>query len=73
MLGLLLAHHTQSYLGIEIEVNGHTYPDGMMDHAIFFGVGLLILILTVYGLVALIRDLVHWRRRRRAGQLLGGK
>ena len=73
MLRLLLAHHTQSYLGIEIEINGQPYPNGMMDHALFFGVGLLILILTIYGLVALIRDLVRWRRRRQAGQVLGGK
>ena len=31
---VLLAHHAKSWLGIEFEVNGEPFPDGMFDHAL---------------------------------------
>ncbi len=55
----LLGHHTKSYLGIEIEVNGKTFPDGTFDHVMAL-VGLLVM---VYGVFAIVRDLIRWRRR----------
>jgi hypothetical protein len=55
----LFGHHTQSYLGVEIEVNGRTFPNGAFDHALFFGAVLL----ASYGAFALIRDGMRWRRR----------
>jgi hypothetical protein len=57
----LFAHHTKSYLGIEMEINGHSYPDGAFDHAVFLGA----LLLMAYGVFAIVRDLVRWRRRQK--------
>jgi hypothetical protein len=58
----LFGHHTKSYLGMEIEVNGRTFPDGPFDHALFLGAVLL----AAYGAFALIRDGLRWRRKRLA-------
>ena len=58
----LFGHHTKSYLGMEIEVNGRTFPDGALDHALF----LAAVLLAVYGAFALIRDGLRWRRKRLA-------
>lgn len=57
----LFGHHTKSYLGIDMEINGHPFPDGAFDHAVFLGAVLLM----AYGTFALIRDLFRWRRRQR--------
>jgi hypothetical protein len=57
----LLGHHTKSYLGIDMEINGRTFPDGAFDHAVFLGAVLLM----AYGVFALVRDLLRWRRRQR--------
>ena len=45
---ILLAHHTKTFLGIEIDINDHPFPDGMTDHVIFFVATLLLL----YGVFA---------------------
>jgi len=58
----LFGHHTKTYLGLDIDINGHPFPDGPFDHAIF----LACVLLAIYGAVALIRDLVRWRRKRLA-------
>jgi hypothetical protein len=55
---VLWAHHAKSWLGIEFEVNGAPFPDGMFDHALVFAGAALM----AYGLFALVRDLVRWRR-----------
>ena len=57
----LFGHHMKTY-GIEIEINGRTFPDGAFDHAVFFGAVLL----AAYGAFALIRDGLRWRRKRLA-------
>jgi hypothetical protein len=57
----LLAHHTRSYLGINIEINERPFPDGAFDHAVFLGAVLLM----AYGVFAMVRDLLRWRRRQR--------
>ena len=61
----LWAHHTKTYLGIEIDINGHEFPDGMVDHVLAFAAFLVML----YGLYALVRDLWRWRRRRAEARL----
>jgi hypothetical protein len=58
----LFGHHTQTYLGIEVDINGHPFPDGPFDHALFLGAVLL----AAYGAFALGRDLLRWRRKRMA-------
>jgi len=55
---VLLAHHAKSWFGIEFEVNGAPFPDGMFDHAVVLAGALLM----AYGLFALARDVVRWRR-----------
>jgi hypothetical protein len=65
---VLLAHHTKSYLGLEIEVNDHPFPDGMIDHVLFFA-GVVVM---AYGAFAIVRDLYRlWRSRRTPGQAVG--
>jgi len=59
---VLLAHHAKSWLGIEFEVNGEPFPDGMFDHALVLAAAVLM----VYGFFALTRDLVRWRRWKAA-------
>ena len=58
----LLAHHAKSWFGVEFEVNGEPFPDGMFDHA----VALVLVLLVAYGLFALVRDALRWRRGRAA-------
>jgi hypothetical protein len=53
---MLFAHHTQSYLGIGIEINGRPFPDGMVDHVLFFMMAALI----AYGMFAVVRDSLRW-------------
>jgi hypothetical protein len=60
----LFGHHTQGYL--EVEIMGHPFPDGPTEHALAFGGTALALVLMLYGLYALVRDLFRWRRRRAA-------
>jgi hypothetical protein len=60
----LFGHHTQGYL--EVEIMGHPFPDGPTEHALAFGGTALSLVLMLYGLFAIVRDLVRWRRRRTA-------
>ncbi len=57
----LFGHHTKSYLGIDMEINGRSFPDGAFDHAVFLGAVLLM----AYGIFAMVRDLLRWRRRQR--------
>jgi hypothetical protein len=59
---LLLAHHAKSWFGVEFEVNGEPFPDGMFDHALVVAGAILM----AYGLFALIRDVVRWRKHRLA-------
>jgi hypothetical protein len=63
---VLLAHHAKSWFGIEFEVNGEPFPDGMFDHALVLAGAVLM----AYGLFALVRDALRWRRWRLAA---GGK
>src|SRR6266403_1014906 len=37
----LFGHHTKTYLGLDIDINGHPFPDGPFDHAIFLACALL--------------------------------
>jgi hypothetical protein len=60
----LFAHHTQSWLGLDIEVNDQPFPGGMLDHALV----VVALALMVYGACALVRDLIRWRRRRQVAR-----
>ena len=53
---MLFAHHTKSYLGIGIEINGQPFPDGMIDHVLV----LMVAGLVVYGFFAILRDLLRW-------------
>ena len=65
---VLLAHHTKSYLGLEIEVNDHPFPDGMIDHVLFFA-GVVVM---AYGAFAIVRDILRlWRAPRKSGQAAG--
>lgn len=58
----LFGHHAKAF--IDIEIMGHELtPDTGTEHAIFFGVSLLLVVLLVYGAYAGIRDLLRWRRR----------
>ena len=57
---MLFAHHTKSYLGIGIEINDRPFPDGMIDHLLFF----LAAALMVYGIFAVVRDLTRWSWQR---------
>jgi hypothetical protein len=59
---ILLAHHAKTWLGIEFEVNGEPFPDGMFDHALVL-IGALVM---AYGLFALVRDGMRWKRGRQA-------
>jgi hypothetical protein len=57
----LFAHHTKSYLGLEIEIIDHPFPDGMFDHFLFFAGAVLM----AYGAFALLRDSLRlWRGKR---------
>ncbi|MCI0456217.1 MAG: hypothetical protein L0Z62_04455 [Gemmataceae bacterium] len=58
------AHHTKSWFGLEIEINEQPFPDGMFDHAVLLGG----MVLMAYGAFALLRDVVRWRRARKARQ-----
>jgi hypothetical protein len=60
---ILLAHHAKSWFGVEFEVNGEPFPDGMFDHALVLAAAVLM----AYGLFALVRDALRWRRWRMAG------
>jgi hypothetical protein len=53
---MLFAHHMKSYLGIEMEINGQPFPDGMIDHVLVF----MGTVLVVYGFFAILRDLLRW-------------
>ena len=53
---MLFAHHTKSYLGLEIEINDRPFPDGMIDHVLV----LMMAVLVVYGFFAILRDLLRW-------------
>jgi hypothetical protein len=65
---VLLAHHTKSYLGLDIEINDHPFPDGMIDHVLFFA-GVLVM---AYGIFAIPRDLMRlWRAKRSTGTAAG--
>jgi hypothetical protein len=55
----LFAHHTKSYLGLEIDINDRPFPDGMVDHAL----ALAVVVLLAYGAFALVRDLLRWRQK----------
>ena len=57
---LLFGHHTKTYLGLDIDINGHPFPDGPFDHAVL----LACVVLAAYGAFALIRDGLRWRRSR---------
>jgi hypothetical protein len=60
---MLFAHHTKSYLGIEFEINGRPFPDGMIDHLLVS----MVAVLVVYGSFAILRDLLRcWRPRSKA-------
>jgi hypothetical protein len=63
---MLFAHHTQSYLGIAIEINDQPFPNGMVDHVLAFGAFLLM----VYGVFALLRDLLRLIRKRKAAAVM---
>jgi hypothetical protein len=57
---MLFAHHMKSWLGLDIEINDQPFPGGMLDHVLV----VVALLLILYGLFALTRDLLRWRRRR---------
>jgi hypothetical protein len=59
---LLFAHHAKTWLGVEFEVNGEPFPDGMFDHFLVLVAALLM----AYGLFALVRDGLRWLRRKPA-------
>jgi hypothetical protein len=56
---VLFGHHAKSWFGLSVEINDQPFPDGMFDHVLV----LVALVLMAYGLFALVRDLVRWRRR----------
>ncbi len=58
----LLGHHLHGYFAVEIL--GREFPDGPTEHAIAFGGTAVVLVLTLYGLYAMVRDVIRWRRRR---------
>ena len=58
---VLLAHHTEGFL--QIEIMGQPFPTGPMEHGIAFGVTGIALLLIVYGAYAGVRDLRRWLRR----------
>jgi len=58
----LFAHHMKSI--IDIEIMGYELtPDGPTEHAIAAAIVGVMAILMAYGLYAMIRDVVRWRRR----------
>ena len=65
---MLLAHHAHGFL--EIEIMGHSFPDGPTEHFLAFGVGIVATALMAYGLYALVRDTTRrvraksWARTR---------
>jgi hypothetical protein len=63
---MLFAHHTKSYLGIGIEINDRPFPDGMIDHLLFFMAAALI----AYGMFAIVRDSLRWCRQRYTAKLI---
>ena len=58
----LLGHHLHGYF--EVEILGHPFPDGPTEHAIAFGGSAVVLVLMLYGLYAMVRDVLRWRQRR---------
>jgi hypothetical protein len=57
----LFAHHASGYF--ELEILGHDLtPYTPLEHAVAFTVTGLVLLLMVYGVYALVRDLLRWRR-----------
>ncbi|MCS6849782.1 MAG: hypothetical protein NZ700_01270 [Gemmataceae bacterium] len=66
-MGPLFAHHAKSWLGVEIEINGQTWPDGMFDHALLA----VATVLMLYGAVAVIRDCLRWFGRQRPELAVG--
>ena len=63
---MLLAHHADAFL--QIEIMGRNFPDGMSEHALAVGLAVLALGLMVYGAFALVGDLKKWRRRLAAAE-----
>jgi hypothetical protein len=62
----LFAHHMKGF--IDIEIMGYELtPDGPTEHIIAAAVVGVMAILMSYGLYAMIRDVVRWRRRATTG------
>jgi len=61
----LFAHHTEAFL--QVEILGRSFPDGMTEHALAFGVSAVALGLMAYGAFCAVRDLLRWRARQLPG------
>jgi hypothetical protein len=57
----LFAHHTRGFL--EIEIMGREFPTGPEEHALAFGLTAVAVVLMLYGVYALVRDVWRWARR----------
>jgi hypothetical protein len=56
----LFGHHMHGYL--EVQVMGREFPDGPTEHALAFGGMAVAAALMLYGLIALLRDVLRWRK-----------
>jgi hypothetical protein len=61
---VVFAHHAEAFF--QIEVMGHPFPDGPTEHALLSAAVAVASLLMAYGAYAGLRDLLRWRRRRRA-------
>lgn len=59
---ILFGHHAHGFL--EIEIMGHPFPDGPMEHTLAAAIACVALLLMLYGLYASVRDVRRWRRAR---------
>lgn len=55
----LLAHHAESWLGLDIDINGEPFPGGALDHTLV----VLGAVLMAYGAFAILRDVIRLLRR----------
>ena len=55
----LFGHH----MGVEI-LGREFAPETPMEHVVAFGITAVVLGLMTYGAIALVRDLLRWRRRK---------
>jgi hypothetical protein len=60
----LFGHHAEGYF--QIEIMGEPWPTGPTEHVIAAVIVGVVALLMGYGAYALVRDLVRWRRAKKA-------